>query len=42
MDLDKKRRAGPGRTFVLPTGANGVAIVEDVTDEEVLAALAAR
>jgi 3-dehydroquinate synthase len=39
MDLDKKRRASGGRTFVLPSAPNGVIIAEDVTDDEVLAAL---
>jgi 3-dehydroquinate synthase len=39
--LDKKRRPGAAHTFALPTGDRGVAVVEDVTDEEVRSALLA-
>ena len=39
LGRDKKRTAGRPHTFVLPAGEEGVAIVEDVTDDEVTAAL---
>jgi 3-dehydroquinate synthase len=39
---DKKRRPGETHVFVLPTGAHGVVVAEDVTEAEVQRALAAR
>jgi len=42
IGADKKRRAGATHTWVLPLAAGGVRIVEDVTDDEIDAALDAR
>ncbi len=39
MGLDKKRRPGAAHTFVLPVGDVGVQIAEDVSEEEIRAAL---
>ena len=40
LGRDKKRAAGGAHTFILPRGAHGCDVVEDVRDEEILAALA--
>jgi 3-dehydroquinate synthetase len=40
MGYDKKRRPGEAHVFVLPVGGGGVRVCEDVTEDEVRAALA--
>ena len=37
LGLDKKRTAGSTHVFALPVGGSGIRIVEDVSDEELLA-----
>ena len=39
LGMDKKREPGAAHTFVLPIGASGVRIFDDVTDEEIRSAL---
>ena len=41
LGRDKKRGAGGAHTVVLPSGTHGCEVVEDVRDEEILAALRA-